>query len=365
MNIFLASLRASPTRSSSIRTIFTTQHPSSLRKTRYYSVIAAQGQPSLHVQHSRHSWPSTHHSLSSDTLVNKVVRLDGSPGDAGNSSAGSSTPPSSSSSGGDNPDGSDPPSPPPSDPLSPPTSTSISRQSVPENYPQVLALPIARRPLFPGFYKAVVIRNPQVVAAIKEMMKRGQPYLGAFLLKDEQADSDVITDIDSVHPVGVFAQITSVFAAASVPGREDEKEEGLTAVLYPHRRIKITDLVKVGGSQPSKVQVEEHVESTVPSNQEQLPTPPPSPQANDPELPIDQAKHHPGMPTSFAIFPSQLTVSFSASADLLPPGLRRLDREHYEPGHAALQQRRPVHPCVHVGNRIGLQGHRTAEPTLP
>ena len=73
-------------------------------------------------------------------------------------------------------------------------------------------------------------------------MKRGQPYLGAFLLKDEHADSDVITDINSVHPVGVFAQITSVFAAASGPGKEDEKEEGLTAVLYPHRRIKITDL---------------------------------------------------------------------------------------------------------------------------
>lgn len=80
-------------------------------------------------------------------------------------------------------------------------------------------------------------------------MKRGQPYLGAFLLKDENTDSDVITDVDSVHPVGVFAQITSVFAASgSSSGREGEdKEEGLTAVLYPHRRIKITELVKAGG----------------------------------------------------------------------------------------------------------------------
>lgn len=75
-------------------------------------------------------------------------------------------------------------------------------------------------------------------------MKRGQPYLGAFLLKDENTDSDVITDINSVHPVGVFAQITSVFAATG----KDEKDEGLTAVLYPHRRIKITELVKAGTS---------------------------------------------------------------------------------------------------------------------
>ena len=83
-------------------------------------------------------------------------------------------------------------------------------------------------------------------------MKRGQPYLGAFLLKDENTDSDVITDINSVQEVGVFAQITSVFAAV---GRgEDDREEGLTAVLYPHRRIKITELVKAGPPKTPQVQ---------------------------------------------------------------------------------------------------------------
>ncbi|KIY73073.1 ATP-dependent protease La [Cylindrobasidium torrendii FP15055 ss-10] len=144
--------------------------------------------------------------------------------------SGSAAPPSSSDSNG-----------------KPPSSSStrsgtIARQSVPEHYPQVLALPIVRRPLFPGFYKAVVVRNPHVVAAIKDMMKRGQPYIGAFLLKDENTDSDVITDLDQVHPVGVFAQITSVFSANA----QDEKDEGLTAVLYPHRRIRIDQLVKSG-----------------------------------------------------------------------------------------------------------------------
>lgn len=106
-------------------------------------------------------------------------------------------------------------------------------------------------------------------------MKRGQPYLGAFLLKDEHADSDVITNIDSVHQVGVFAQITSVFAANTGPaGKEGEQEEGLTAVLYPHRRIKITELVKAGGA-GSTAKVE-----GVPSEEEQesLPTPPATPE---------------------------------------------------------------------------------------
>ena len=51
----------------------------------------------------------------------------------------------------------------------------------------------------------------------------------------------MITDVNPVHSVGVFAQITSVFAALGGEGKEGE---GLTAVLYVYQRVKITDLVK-------------------------------------------------------------------------------------------------------------------------
>lgn len=112
----------------------------------------------------------------------------------------------------------------------------LSKPTVPENYPQVMAIPIAKRPLFPGFYKAITIRDRNVVEAIQEMIKRGQPYVGAFLFKDESADKDIIEKIDDVHDVGVFAQITSAF-----PVHGDE--HSLTAVLYPHRRIKMTALM--------------------------------------------------------------------------------------------------------------------------
>lgn len=118
----------------------------------------------------------------------------------------------------------------------PSTERSISKPTVPEIYPQVMAIPIAKRPLFPGFYKAITIRDPNVVAAIQEMIKRGQPYVGAFLFKDDTADKDVIEKMDDVHEVGVFAQITSAF-----PVHGDE--HSLTAVLYPHRRIKMTALM--------------------------------------------------------------------------------------------------------------------------
>ncbi|KAI7861280.1 hypothetical protein BDF14DRAFT_1887425 [Spinellus fusiger] len=117
----------------------------------------------------------------------------------------------------------------------------LQKPTVPDVYPQVLALPITRRPLFPGFYKAVLIKDPQVTSAIKELLKRGQPYIGAFMLKDETLDVDTITSVDQVYPVGVFAQITSVFPASS--GKDGKEEAGLTAVLYPHRRIKMTELL--------------------------------------------------------------------------------------------------------------------------
>ncbi|KAK4701239.1 ATP-dependent Lon protease, partial [Phenoliferia sp. Uapishka_3] len=179
------------------------------------------------------------------------------------SSSSKSSPPSSSSSaaasgasdsGSNNSD--DPSSagstPPPSEDATTDTpGTSISKRSVPDVYPQVLALPITRRPLFPGFYKAVVIRDPNVVAAIKDAIKRGQPYIGAFLLKDENSDSDmfVFHPPPILHPVGVFAQITSTFPAPADKDKPDE-EPGLTAVLYPHRRIRIDELLPARETQP-------------------------------------------------------------------------------------------------------------------
>lgn len=112
----------------------------------------------------------------------------------------------------------------------------LSKPMVPDVYPQVMAIPIAKRPLFPGFYKAITIKDPQVTKAIYEAIKRGQPYIGAFLLKDENGDKDVIESMDDVYPVGTFCQVTSAFPV--------QGEEGsMTAVLYPHRRIRMTNLL--------------------------------------------------------------------------------------------------------------------------
>ena len=126
----------------------------------------------------------------------------------------------------------------------------ISKPSIPEIYPQVMAIPIAKRPLFPGFYKAITVRDPNVIAAVQEMLRRGQPYVGAFLFKDEGSDKDIIESMDEVHDVGVFAQITSAFPVTG-------ETESLTVVLYPHRRIKVSQLM------PPKAAAEASSQATV------------------------------------------------------------------------------------------------------
>ena len=127
----------------------------------------------------------------------------------------------------------------------------IQKPTIPEIYPQVMAIPIAKRPLFPGFYKAITVRDPNVTAAIQEMLKRGQPYIGAFLFKDEALDKDIIETMDEVYDVGVFAQITSAFP---VTGESDS----LTVVLYPHRRIQISKLLppKTSNAGPTVVEAQ-------------------------------------------------------------------------------------------------------------
>ncbi|KAK8051306.1 Lon protease-like protein- mitochondrial [Apiospora rasikravindrae] len=134
----------------------------------------------------------------------------------------------------------------------------LQKPAVPDVYPQVMAIPIAKRPLFPGFYKAITIKDPNVSAAIMEMMKRGQPYVGAFLFKDENADDDIIRNADDVYDTGVFAQITSAFPVHG-------ETNSLTAILYPHRRIKLSTLIPPGAPESKKTDGEPEIPEPIPS----------------------------------------------------------------------------------------------------
>lgn len=134
---------------------------------------------------------------------------------------------------------------------------SLTKNAPPEVYPQVLAIPIAQRPLFPGFYKAITIRDQTVIAAVQELLKRGQSYVGAFLLKDHDSSQDVINDPSEVYDVGTFCQITGAFPA----GQGEEK--ALQAVLYPHRRIRLSELIPPHTTPPGAPQPSQAAQVTI------------------------------------------------------------------------------------------------------
>src|SRR5271167_1782985 len=76
--------------------------------------------------------------------------------------------------------------------------------------------------------------------AIHEMLRCGPAYIGAFLLKDETTDTDIITDIDQIYTVGVFAQVTQCFESIHNGNR------AFQLVLNPIRRIRAESFVMSG-----------------------------------------------------------------------------------------------------------------------
>ncbi|KAJ8526478.1 hypothetical protein K7X08_028955 [Anisodus acutangulus] len=115
----------------------------------------------------------------------------------------------------------------------------------PEDCLTVLALPLPHRPLFPGIYMPIYVKDPKVLAALVESRKRQAPYAGAFLLRDEQGtDPNAVSASDTerniyelkgkdlfsrLHEVGTLAQITSI--------------QGDQVILIGHRRIRMTEVV--------------------------------------------------------------------------------------------------------------------------
>ncbi|KAL5786724.1 hypothetical protein ACOSQ2_009116 [Xanthoceras sorbifolium] len=122
------------------------------------------------------------------------------------------------------------------------SSAIVSTNPRPEDYLTVLALPLPHRPLFPGFYMPIYVKDPKLLAALQENRKRQAPYCGAFLLKDEPGSDTAATETDKsvydikgkelfnrLHEVGTLAQITSI--------------QGDQVVLIGHRRLRITEMV--------------------------------------------------------------------------------------------------------------------------
>lgn len=110
-----------------------------------------------------------------------------------------------------------------------PLTGALTAVTVPEVWPQVPVIAIARNPVFPKFIKIVEVSDPHLVSLIRRKVKLGQPYAGVFMKKDEANESEVVNSLDDIYSTGTFVQIHEL----------QDLGEKLRMIVMAHRRIKI------------------------------------------------------------------------------------------------------------------------------
>lgn len=80
------------------------------------------------------------------------------------------------------------------------------------------------------FFCILQISNPALIDLIRRKVKLNQPYVGIFLRKKEDDKSDVVSKLEDLHDIGVFAQIHEM----------QDMDYKLRLVVMAHRRIRIT-----------------------------------------------------------------------------------------------------------------------------
>jgi Lon-like ATP-dependent protease len=110
---------------------------------------------------------------------------------------------------------------------------------------ELLCLSVKSRPLFPGFYKTLTIKDPSLINAARELLQKSSlasnPYITVFLNRDRQSAVEssengggsgvgAVRNMDDIYPVGVLAQVSNVMPAP---------DDSLTLLLYPSKRVVI------------------------------------------------------------------------------------------------------------------------------
>lgn len=106
---------------------------------------------------------------------------------------------------------------------------------IPDEYPEVLVLPVSRNPVFPKFFRVLEISDKGLMAAVKKRVKLGQPYAGAFLKRDENDTAEVVKSVDQIFPVGTFVHIQE-FSENPIEGK-------MRLLLMGYRRLQLTGVL--------------------------------------------------------------------------------------------------------------------------
>lgn len=117
----------------------------------------------------------------------------------------------------------------------------LAQPPIPDEYPEVVVLPVDRAPLFPMATQLITVSDQRLIKRLKRASKT-DPWVGVFLRKDTDSkvdEGEAMTDISAVHPIGSFCRILSI-------DETDDMSSGkpvLRLLAFGIRRIEATAAV--------------------------------------------------------------------------------------------------------------------------
>lgn len=111
-----------------------------------------------------------------------------------------------------------------------PVVTALTPMTVPDVFPYLPLIAITRNPVFPRFIKIVEVKNKKLVELLRRKVRLTQPYVGVFLKRDDNNESEVVESLDEIYHTGTFAQIHEM----------QDLGDKLRMIVTGHRRIRIS-----------------------------------------------------------------------------------------------------------------------------
>ncbi|XP_030228614.1 lon protease homolog, mitochondrial [Gadus morhua] len=125
-------------------------------------------------------------------------------------------------------------------PYNEPQMTALTPMMVPDVFPNVPLIAVSRNPVFPRFIKIIEVKNTALMELLKRKVRLAQPYVGVFLKRDDNNQSDVVTSLDAIYSTGTFVQIHEM----------QDLGDKLRMIVMGHRRIRITKELDVEPDEP-------------------------------------------------------------------------------------------------------------------
>ncbi|KAI6179410.1 Lon protease-like protein, mitochondrial [Aphelenchoides besseyi] len=124
-----------------------------------------------------------------------------------------------------------------------PFQQSPSTVTVPDFFPNVPIIAINRFPLFPGFIKKVdIVKSDALKELIRRKVAMRQGFVGVFVKKNDENQSETVSSLNDLHNVGTFAQILEMRDHGNI----------LELVLNAQRRIRLLERLDESNDEDAK-----------------------------------------------------------------------------------------------------------------